>query len=99
MLVYMHRMDAFTVQKILRNNMHPHIEYVKGKYQEMHDNEANLNKQELKELESLAKQLSELKEYEQILKDLATQQTTTFDLDDGVTVNYSKFEGVVAIIK
>ncbi|MGL4582885.1 MAG: hypothetical protein ACRCVU_07875, partial [Flavobacterium sp.] len=97
-LVYMHRMDAFTVQKILRNYLHPHIEYVKGKHQEMHDNEANLNKQELKEFEILSKQLSELKEYEQVLKDLANKQIT-FDLDDGVTVNYAKFEGAVAIIK
>ncbi len=97
-LVYMHRMDAYTVQKILRNYLHPHIEYVKAKYQEMHDNEANLNKQELKDLEHLAKQLSELKEYEQVLKDLANQQIT-FDLDDGVTVNYAKFEGAVAVIK
>lgn len=97
-LVYMHRMDAFTVQKILRNYLHPHIEYVKGKHQEMHDNEANLNKQELKEFEILGKQLSELKEYEQVLKDLANKQIT-FDLDDGVTVNYAKFEGAVAIIK
>lgn len=97
-LVYMHRMDAFTVQKILRNYLHPHIEYVKGKYEEMDDNEANLNKQELKEFEILGKQLSELKEYEQVLKDLANKQIT-FDLDDGVTVNYAKFEGAVAIIK
>src|SRR5690606_35394804 len=85
--------------KDLRNYLHPHIEYVKGKYQEMHDNEANLNKQELKELENLAKQLSELKEYEQVSKDLANKKNTTFDLDNGVTVNYAKFEGAVAIVK
>lgn len=97
-LVYMHRMDAFTVKKILGHYLHPHIDYVKGKYKEMHDNEANLNKQELKEFEILGKQLSELKEYEQVLKDLANKQKT-FDLDDGVTVNYAKFEGAVAIIK
>lgn len=97
-LVYMHRMDAFTVKKILGQYLHPHIDYVKGKYKEMDDNEANLNKQELKEFEILGKQLSELKEYEQVLKDLANKQIT-FDLDDGVTVNYAKFEGAVAIIK
>lgn len=97
-LVYMHRMDAYTVQKILRNYLHPHIEYVKGKYEEMHANEANLTKQELKLYENLAKQISELKEYEQKLKEVANQQIT-FDLDDGVKVNYAKFEGVVAVIK
>lgn len=97
-LVYMHRMDAYTVQKILRNYLHPHIEYVKGKYEEMHANEANLSRQELKVYENLAKQISELKEYEQKLKEVANQQIT-FDLDDGVAVNYAKFEGVVAVIK
>lgn len=97
-LVYMHRMDAYTVQKILRNYLHPHIEYVKGKYEEMHANEANLTKQEFKAYENLAKQISELKEYEQKLKEVANQQIT-FDLDDGVSVNYAKFEGVVAVIK
>ncbi|URW80671.1 BREX-1 system adenine-specific DNA-methyltransferase PglX [Xiashengella succiniciproducens] len=97
-LVYMHRMDAYTVQKILRNYLHPHIEYVKGKYEEMHANEANLTKQEFKAYENLAKQISELKEYEQKLKEVANQQIT-FDLDDGVKVNYAKFEGVVAVIK
>ncbi|OYD42848.1 BREX-1 system adenine-specific DNA-methyltransferase PglX [Sphingobacterium cellulitidis] len=97
-LVYMHRMDAYTVQKILRNYLHPHIEYVKGQYEEMHNNEANLSKQELKVYENMAKQISELKTYEQVLKDLANQQIT-FDLDDGVTVNYAKFEGAVAVIK
>lgn len=97
-LVYMHRMDAYTVQKILRNYLHPHIEYVKGKYEEMHANEANLTKQELKLYENLAKQISELKEYEQVLKNVANQPNT-FDLDDGVSVNYAKFEGVVAVIK
>lgn len=97
-LVYMHRMDAYTVQKILRNYLHPHIEYVKGKYDEMHANEANLSRQELKVYENLAKQISELKEYEQKLKEVANLQIT-FDLDDGVSVNYAKFEGVVAVIK
>ncbi|MDM1369035.1 BREX-1 system adenine-specific DNA-methyltransferase PglX [Myroides marinus] len=97
-LVYMHRMDAYTVQKILRNYLHPHIEYVKGKYEEMHANEANLSRQELKVYENLAKQISELKEYEQKLKEVANLQIT-FDLDDGVAVNYAKFEGVVAVIK
>ncbi|HCC95654.1 MAG TPA: BREX-1 system adenine-specific DNA-methyltransferase PglX [Flavobacteriaceae bacterium] len=97
-LVYMHRMDAYTVQKILRNYLHPHIEYVKGQYEEMQQNELNLSKQELKVFDNMAKQISELKVYEQVLKELANQQIT-FNLDDGVTVNYAKFEGAVAVIK
>lgn len=96
-LVYMHRMDAYTVQKIMRNYLHPHQEYLRNQYEVMKENEANLSKQELKTFENLQKQMVELKEYNEVLKELASQQIT-FDLDDGVTVNYAKFEGAVAVI-
>jgi hypothetical protein len=96
-LVYMHRMDGYTVQKIMRNYLHPHQEYLRNQYESMKENEANLSKQELKNFENLQKQMIELKEYNEVLKELAAQQIT-FDLDDGVTVNYGKFEGAVALI-
>lgn len=96
-LVYMHRMDGYTVQKIMRNYLHPHQEFVRNQYEVMKENEANLSKQELKMFENLQKQMVELKEYNEVLKELAAQQIT-FDLDDGVTVNYAKFDGAVAVI-
>ncbi len=96
-LVYMHRMDGYTVQKIMRNYLHPHQEFVRNQYESMKENEANLSKQELKTFENLQKQMIELKDYNEVLKELAAQQIT-FDLDDGVTVNYAKFEGAVAVI-
>lgn len=96
-LVYMHRMDGYTVQKIMRNYLHPHQEFVRNQYESMKENEANLSKQELKTFENLQKQMIELKEYNEVLKELAAQQIT-FDLDDGVTVNYAKFEGAVAVV-
>lgn len=97
-LVYMHRMDAFTVQKIMRNYLHPHQEHLRSQYETMQENEVNLSKQELKSFENIQKQISELKEYNEVLKALADQQIT-FDLDDGVTVNYAKFKDAVAEIK
>lgn len=96
-LVYMHRMDGYTVQKIMRNYLHPHQEFVRNQYEMMKENEANLSKQELKTFENLQKQMIELKEYNEVLKELAAKQIT-FDLDDGVTVNYERFEGAVAVI-
>ncbi|WP_051259538.1 BREX-1 system adenine-specific DNA-methyltransferase PglX [Epilithonimonas tenax] len=96
-LVYMHRMDGYTVQKIMQNYLHPHQDYLKDKQQAMEKNEANLSKQELKIFENLEKQISELKAYNEVLKKLAAQQIT-FDLDDGVTVNYAKFDGALAVI-
>ncbi|SDQ82305.1 N-6 DNA Methylase [Chryseobacterium soldanellicola] len=96
-LVYMHRMDGYTVQKIMRNYLHPHQEYLRNQYEVFKENEANLSKPELKTFESLQKQMIELKEYNEVLKQLADLQIT-FDLDDGVTVNYAKFAGAVAVI-
>ena len=96
-LVYMHRMDSYTVQKIMRNYLHPHQEFVRNQYEVMKENEANLSKPELKTFENLQKQMIELKEYNEVLKELAAQQIT-FNLDDGVTMNYAKFDGAVAVI-
>lgn len=96
-LVYMHRMDGYTVQKIMRNYLHPHQEYLRNQYEVFKENEANLSKPELKTFENLQKQMIELKEYNEVLKQLADLQIT-FDLDDGVTVNYAKFAGAVAVI-
>lgn len=96
-LVYMHRMDGYTVQKIMRNYLHPHQEYLRNQYDAMRENEVNLSKQELKTFENLQKQMTELKAYNEVLKELAAKQIP-FDLDDGVTANYAKFDGAVAVI-
>lgn len=96
-LIYMHRMDGYTVQKIMRNYLHPHQEYIRNQYESMQQNEADLSKPELKTFENLQKQMIELKDYNEVLKRLADLQIT-FDLDDGVTVNYAKFDGAVAVI-
>jgi len=96
-LVYMHRMDKYSVQKIQRNYLHPHQEHIKRELEKLRDNEENLNKEELKQLEQLQNWELECRDYNEVLKELANQQIE-FDLDDGVTVNYEKFEGAVAII-
>jgi len=96
-LVYMHRMDKYTVQKIQRNYLHPHQEHIKRELEKLRENEESLNKEELKQLEKLQSWELECRDYNEVLKELANQQIE-FDLDDGVTVNYEKFEGAVAVI-
>ena len=54
----------------------------------------NLNKQK----DKLNKQAIELAKYDEDLKH-AIDQNITIDLDDGVKVNYGKFEGLVAEYK
>ena len=61
-------------------------------------NASNLNTQEAKRLDTLRVDLRECETYDMELKNVADQQIS-FDLDDGVTVNYKKFEKVVAKIK
>lgn len=96
-LVYMHRMDKYTVQKIQRNYLHPHQEHIKQEIERLNENEVNLSREELKQLEKLRNWEIECRDYNEVLKELATQQIE-FDLDDGVTVNYAMFDGAVANI-
>lgn len=96
-LVYMHRMDKYTVSKIQRQYLHPHQEWIKNEIEKAIANEINLSKNELKRLEKLRSWELECRDYNEVLKTLALQEIV-FDLDDGVTVNYEKFEGAVAKI-
>ncbi|MCU4173934.1 BREX-1 system adenine-specific DNA-methyltransferase PglX [Carboxylicivirga sp. N1Y90] len=96
-LVYMHRMDKFTAQKIQRNYLHPHQEYLKQEREKLEENEITLSREEVKRLEQIRNWEIECRDYNEVLKNLATKQIE-FDLDDGVTVNYAKFEGAVAKI-
>lgn len=96
-LVYMHRMDKYTVQKIQRNYLYPHQEHIKREIEKLTENESDLSKLEMKRLEQLRNWELECRDYNEVLKGLANQQIE-FDLDDGVSVNYEKFAGAVAKI-
>ncbi|MBU1822377.1 MAG: SAM-dependent methyltransferase, partial [Bacteroidetes bacterium] len=96
-LVYMHRMDKYTVGKIQRQYLHPHQEYIRHDIQRLADQENTLGKSELKRLETLRSHQIECRDYNEVLKELSLREIE-FDLDDGVDVNYAKFEGAVAKI-
>ena len=97
-LVYMHRMNAFTVEKIRANYLLEHIKNINSEIMVLEGNASSLNTQEAKHLDTLRVDLRECETYDMELKNVADQQIN-FDLDDGVTVNYKKFETVVAKIK
>ena len=96
-LVYMHRMDKYTVGKIQRQYLHPHQEYIRHEIQRLAEQENDLGKSELKRLETLRRHELECRDYNEVLKALSLREIE-FDLDDGVDVNYAKFEGAVAKI-
>lgn len=74
------------------------LNYLSREIEVLKNNEANLSKDKSRRLTNLIKDELECKAYEKLVKDFADKQIE-FDLDDGVTVNYKKFEGIVEKIK
>lgn len=97
-LVYMHRMDRFTLSKIRNQYLHPHQEHLQSQHDALNARAESLAKDEAKRLDLLGKQIIECRDFDDRLKALANQQIT-FDLDDGVTENYKLFAGVVGELK
>lgn len=97
-LAYMHRMNAYTAERIRTKYLLPHIEWLVQQHSEMEANAANLNARERKQLDSITRQIAECREYHDRLHTVADEQIA-FDLDDGVVVNYAKFGDVLAKLK
>ena len=97
-LAYMHRMNAYTAERIRTKYLLPHIEWLVQQQSEMETNAANLNARERKQLDSIGKQITECREYHDRLHTVADEQIA-FDLDDGVVVNYAKFGDVLMKLK
>ena len=96
-LVYMHRMNAYTAERIRAKYLLPHIEWLVQKAQELEDT-PTLSTPERKQLDNLHKQIDECREYHDRLHTIADRQID-FDLDDGVVVNYAKFGDTLAKLK
>lgn len=97
-LAYMHRMNAYTAERIRTKYLLPHIEWLVQQQTEMETNAANLNARERKQLDCITRQIAECREYHDRLHTVADEQIA-FDLDDGVVVNYAKFGDVLAKLK
>ena len=97
-LVYMHRMNRFTVEKIRDKYLLPHMQHLTQQIAELENQLASLARTEARLLDKLRKDLLECEQYDLLLKDKADQQIE-IDLDNGVAANYKLFEGVVAAIK
>jgi len=99
-LIYMHRYRPDTVSVVLRylRDYREKLATEKERQAAISINPASSQGDKtraLKETERLGKVLAELEDYERdVLYPLATQQVP-IDLDDGVKVNYLKFEGAL----
>lgn len=97
-LAYMHRMDAYTVERVRSKYLLPHMDWLTHRINELRANDAMLTTAQRKTAELLEKELAECHEYHERLHYVADQQIS-FDLDDGVVVNYAKFGDILAKIK
>ena len=98
-LIYLHRYDKYTVARVRTEYLHPLQRKYEAEIQRM-DKLADLpetsarDKAEFrKQSEKIEKQIAECRAYDQIISHIAAQ-TIELDLDDGVKVNYEKFQGV-----
>ncbi|MDQ0187848.1 BREX-1 system adenine-specific DNA-methyltransferase PglX [Cytobacillus kochii] len=101
-LIYMHRYDKTTLSRIRTDYLHDYqIRLDSEKKDLLNIIEGDSTSKEIskakKELKSLQKKIEELKAYDELLHHMADRQIE-INLDDGVKVNYEKFEGLVAKI-
>jgi type II restriction/modification system DNA methylase subunit YeeA len=100
-LIYLHRYNEDTIGKMRADYLH--------KVQRVYENES-LRMQDIidnstdnreiafarKQKEKFTKQLLETKEYDEVLGHIALQRIP-LDLDDGVVVNYQKFQNIEVV--
>ena len=97
-IAYMHRMNAYTAERIRAKYLLPYIETLQARITDLDARRSELTTRETKQLQQLTKTLEECQEYHDRLQVVA-EQAIAFDLDDGVVVNYTKFGDVVQKIK
>ena len=97
-LIYMHRYDADTVGRVRTDYLHKAQKYVETAMQSAQytiDNATSSSEKSkaTKAVAKYTKQLAEMKIYDEAIAHVANQRIE-IDLDDGVKVNYAKFQGV-----
>ena len=97
-IAYMHRMNAYTAERVRSKYLLPYIEHLEAEIDKLDARRAELSTKETKLLQTLKKQLDECREYHERLQVVA-EQAISFDLDDGVVVNYAKFGDILQKIK
>lgn len=97
-LIYMHRYDADTVGRVRTDYLHRAQNYVEtamksAEYTIENTSVASEKSKAMKAVSKYTKQLAEMQTYDQAIAHVANQRVE-IDLDDGVKVNYAKFQGV-----
>lgn len=93
-LVYMHRMNRFTAEKVRTDYLLPYIETLAARQAELQAL-ASLTAKQARALKQVTADLAECRDYQLRLHDFADRQIE-IDLDDGVEKNYATFADVLA---
>lgn len=101
-LIYMHRYQPDTIARIRTDYVHEQQSRYRTAIADLENRIANAATGErvklTKQLKTLQDQAEEIRVYEEKIHHLADQMIS-IDLDDGVKVNYAKFQDVLAKIK
>lgn len=102
-LIYMHRYDKSTLSRVRTDYLHElqlRLDTERKSLLEMINGDVTAKEisNAKKELKTLDLKIEELRSYDEKLHHMADMQIE-IDLDDGVAVNYAKFEGLLAPIK
>lgn len=97
-LIYMHRYDANTVGRVRTDYLHRAQKYVEtamqsAQYTIENASSASEKSKATKAMTKYTKQLAEMQIYDEAIAHIANKRIE-IDLDDGVKVNYAKFQGV-----
>jgi hypothetical protein len=97
-LIYMHRYDADTVGRVRTDYLHRAQKYVttamqSAQYTIESTSSASDKSKATKAVAKYTKQLAEMQLYDEAIAHIANRRIE-IDLDDGVKVNYAKFQGV-----
>lgn len=100
-LVYLHRVDEFTPARVRTDYLHPLMRAYEGEIKRIDQMpEEGLTAAERasyrKQKEDLQKKTAEIMKYDPIIAHIASRRIK-LDLDDGVSVNYQKYQNVEVV--
>lgn len=101
-MVYLHRYNEATLPRMRTEYVTPLLGQMAGRIERLRLQQTEASTSDAKrigkEIDSLTKQLSELRAFDDQLKHHADMRIT-LDLDDGVKVNYGKFGTLLSDVK
>ena len=101
-VVYVHRMDKYTVEQVRAKYLLPYIGYTERQIKSLEKREGSISTAERKELDRRRAELIDMREYHDRLQQRAAEVAAWpdfIDLDDGIIANYAKFGDILTKIK